>query len=631
MCDAMRHRGPNDEGQTYIPHHDGKILGLGQRRLSILDLSAAGHQPMIDQDNNNQIIFNGEIYNFQHLRQELESVGQRFTGHSDTEVLLYGLGRWGADFLRRLAGMYALAFYDASRKQLLLARDPLGIKPLYYTQNDRGIFFASEVRAILASGMVAKKLNMQGVASYLAYGAVQQPATIVEGIESFAPGSWQIINADGRISPSIQYWRFPRPDQSITSEAEAIAALRSRIETSVQQHMIADVPVGVFLSSGLDSTIVAGLAAKYTNRLRTFTVGFSDQPDLSEIQGASATASIFGVEHTYISVNGDDAEAATFEWLNSLDQPSFDGLNVYVISKAIRRFDITVALSGQGGDELFGGYPSFSDVPRFHRWVKYMAWLPLSMRRLVAKFVTMRQNPSVRQKLSDILQTDGSTREIYFHRRRAMSNQQLLQLGISSRLFDLASSFHLPAAREYETAINHAPPIWQISQLESLYYQGNMLLRDSDTNGMAHSLEIRVPLLDQRVVDYVATIPDHIKLPSLHANKHLLRRAFPDLLRPDLLNMPKRGFTLPIRRWMHGPMRDACEMGLQQLKQVSIFEPSGIDAIWNQYLANPEGQIWSRAFMLVVLGLYIHKNFESQNMPAFSSAPQSQSIQAGSQ
>ncbi len=362
----------------------------------------------------------------------------------------------------------------------------------------------------------------------------------------------------------------------------------------------------MFLSSGLDSTILAGLAARLTPNLRSFTVGFADEPDLSEQTLATETARIFGLSHTNIDISGADAESAARQWLQSLDQPSIDGLNVYVISKAVRAQGITVALSGQGGDELFGGYPSFGDVPRLRRALRHMAWTPASLRGGVASLAATRKSPAVRAKLIDMARTDCSVLSLALQRRRAMTDPQLAALGLNASELGLDPSFE-PIEALDGLAMDDADPIASISRIESRFYQCNMLLRDGDANGMAHSLEIRVPILDQRVADLAYSLPGKVRLPTGRPNKHLLRATFADLLRPELTSQAKRGFTLPIRRWMLGPLRDLCETGLSHVRDHGLLDRQGVDAVWNGFLRHPETPIWSRAFALCILGLYAGK------------------------
>jgi asparagine synthase (glutamine-hydrolysing) len=607
MSQAQKHRGPDDSGEWLADAGDW-TLGLGQQRLSIIDLSAAGHQPMVHPDTGNIIVFNGEIYNFQQIRKELQGLGHRFVGHSDTEVLLHALTRWGTECLLRIEGMYAFAFFDNQRKRLILARDPLGIKPLYVAHTQQGLIFASEVRAILCSGLVARKINRVGVAGLLAYGAMQHPHTLVEGVESFPPGHYQVVFEDGclkeRGQQPVAFWRFPEPLPR--TEGDVINDVRNLVERSVRNHLISDVPVGVFLSSGIDSTVVTSVAARLSPRIRTFTVGFADQPDMSECRLAAETAKLLGTEHTEILINGPDAEASSLQWLKSLDQPSLDGLNVYIISRAVRQCGIKVALSGQGGDELFGGYPSFIDVQKLARLMAGLRVLPRSIRRVLGRGAMAGRSQAVKQKFFDVLDTDGSICQLYFQRRRAMSSDQLRLLNVTPERLGLMSCFH--DTRSLGDVPESGDAVWLISQLESRFYQGNMLLRDGDANSMSHSLEIRVPLLDQRLAHYVLSLPGRVRLPHGRADKHLLRVAFASDFRTSLLRQDKRGFTLPIRRWMLGPLRDLCVQGLESLKARDLVAPAGVDAIWRQYQQEPESPVWSRAFTLVVLGAFIEQH-----------------------
>ncbi|MBU6163081.1 MAG: asparagine synthase (glutamine-hydrolyzing), partial [Myxococcales bacterium] len=345
MIEAQRHRGPDDSGAAVLRLGDRHLL-LGHRRLAIIDQTGAGHQPMFHAASGDCLVFNGEIYNHRALRRELAAAGVRFRGDSDTEVLLEALVRFGLEAFSRLSGMYALAWFRARENQLVLARDPLGIKPLYVAHTKDGLVFASETRAILASGFVEPRINLAGVATMLAYGAVQHPLTVHEGIRSFPRACFQVFSPEGVSAPQ-QFWIWPTPEPARTSAA-TLGEVQSSLDSAVQEHLVADVPIGVFLSSGLDSTILAGLAGKFAPGLRSFTVGFDDQPDLSEFQTAAETARRFGLQHTAIPLSGMEAERSMEAWMDSMDQPSIDGLNTFVISQAVRAQGIKVALSGLG-------------------------------------------------------------------------------------------------------------------------------------------------------------------------------------------------------------------------------------------------------------------------------------------
>lgn len=602
----MAHRGPDDSGEIILPFN-GRVLGLGHRRLSIIDLSPLGHQPMVHRGTGCQIVFNGEVYNFGRLRRELEKEGETFRGGSDTEVLLAGLVRYGPAYLRRLDGMFALAFFDPRGPTLLLARDPAGMKPLYLYHSPECVVFASEVRAILATGLVKPVANGRGIRGFLAFGAVQHPDTVFSGIDSLAPASSVTIRggaAGPEILPPAAYWFLPTTDPRLTVN-RAVPAVREALDAAVKDHLVADVPVGLFLSSGIDSCVLAGLAARHHPRMKSYTVVFADQPDYSEHLLAAETASRFGLDHTEIPLSEADAWAAVTDWLASLDQPSVDGLNVFLISRLVRSRGVTVALTGLGGDELFGGYPSFRDVPRLRRAARLAGWLPAPVRRWLAGVLSAGRPVATREKLKDTFGGGRSLRDIYLQRRRVMSDRQLAVLGLGSRRIRAAELIPPDAMPDADAA--PVDSVRAISQFEFRLYQGNMLLRDADANGMAASLEIRVPFLDRRVVELAHSIPGSVRLPPGAPGKYLLRRAFADLLPEGVLAQPKRGFSLPLGRWMAGSLRPLCENAIGALCDAGVVDPEGVTSVWREFLAEPDSPMWSRALALVVLGDFWRK------------------------
>lgn len=609
LC-AQTHRGPDDEGREIIdPGSGAPLVCFGQRRLSIIDLSPLGHQPMRHAASGDVLTYNGELYNYMTFRRELEREGVTFRGHSDTEVMLAALVRWGPKVIERFEGMFAIAWYRAKERTLVLARDPVGIKPLYIARTPKGLAFSSEVRAVVDSGLIDKKLDRAGLATLLAYGAVQEPHTLFEGVRSFPAGCWQEFKLDSFLENDtgrpVRYWSPPPPDRSIT-EASAKAQLRDTLEAAVRDHLISDVPVGVFLSSGIDSTLLAGLAAKHLPDLRSFTVAFSDNPDLSEGAMAAETAKLFGLRHTEVQITAAEAEAEAAKWLMCQDQPSMDGLNVYIVSGAVKRQGMTVALSGLGGDEVFGGYPSFIDVPKLARMMRKVRAVPRAVRPALAAVASVGKSTAYRQKLADMARSSGSLIDLYLQRRRTMSARQIGELGLRAADLGLTDQF-MPRDVMSDTRVDDGDPVWSVAVLESRFYMGNMLLRDADINGMAHSQEIRVPMLDKRILDGFMRVPGSVRLPRAVNNKHLLREAFPDLLRPELLNQAKRGFTLPLRRWMQTSLRDTCEEALKELRSLEVLRPEGIDSIWQGFLRDPESPIWSRALTLAVLGVYVKR------------------------
>jgi asparagine synthase (glutamine-hydrolysing) len=604
---AQAHRGPDDSGQEVVPFGAGWV-GLGHRRLSILDLSPLGHQPMSAAPDGPWLCYNGEIYNFAEVRGDLIARGYTFRSTGDTEVLLAALREWGAAALPRLRGMYALAYCDPARERLLLARDPAGIKPLYLAEGDGYLAFASEVRAVLASGVVKPTIDRRGVAGYLAYGAVQHPHTLFQGVRSLPPGSHQEFAAVAgggwsAVAPPVPFWSYPTPRPT----ADPVGRVQAAVEGSVREHLISDVPVGVFLSSGIDSTVVAGLAGRLSPGVQGFTVAFADEPTFDESTTAAETARRFGLKFEPVSLTAAEAEAAVNDWLGAIDQPSMDGLNVYVIARAVRGRGIKVALSGQGGDELFGGYPSFRDVPRVRRLTRVLRPLPAVARRGVAGVLTYGKPTSVRAKLRDMVSGNGGLTSLYLHRRRLMSDPQMAALGLRADDLGLTADYLQPETTP-ELADVADDAVATVSRLESAYYQGNMLLRDGDANGMASGLEVRLPFLGQQVMDLAHSIPGRDRLPPGGGTKYLLRAAFPELLRDEVVNKTKMGFTLPIRRWMRTTLRPRCEAAIATLKALDLLAPAGVDAVVREFEAEPDSPSWTRAFALCVLGDFVGRH-----------------------
>jgi asparagine synthase (glutamine-hydrolysing) len=592
---AQAHRGPDAEGLEVFPF-GRRWVAFGHRRLSILDLSPLGRQPMTHAATGCVLTFNGEIYNYRRLRTRLEREGDSFRGGSDTEVLLAGLARYGAEFVRSLEGMFAFAHLDPRTGALVLVRDPAGIKPLYAGRTRDGWVFTSEVRAIVASGLVPATLDPDGVAGFLSYGAVQHPDTVFAGISSVGPGEALTLEPETDRPTPRRLWNFPPVEPRIDRPA-ARAIVRGALGRAVQDHLAADVPVGVFLSAGIDSTLVAGLAARHAPGLRSFTVTFPNPCDEGPL--AAATARRFGLSHTEIPLGLADLEADTLGWLAAADQPSIDGLNVSLISRSVRRAGVKVALTGLGADELFGGYPSFRDVPRARRLANLLRSLTLtgSARRAVGSLLGVRHSAGGRAKLADVLSRDGSTADVYLGRRRLMSDAQLADLGVEFVARDL------PDLSDCGGDVTRA-----VSRLEATCYQGNMLLRDADVNSMAFGLEVRVPFLDRQLADFVHSLPGSVRFPPAAPDKILLRQAFPDILTPDLLTRPKTGFVLPVGKWLRSSLSYWFDDSIAALKATGILATAGVDRIVTGFRRQPDSPVWSRAFALGVLGDFVRRN-----------------------
>ena len=584
MNEAQRHRGPDDRGVIEC----GKVV-LGNTRLAIIDTTVAGHQPMNDPVSGNWITYNGETYNFRELRREL---GGEWASNTDTEVVLRAYGRWGVEAFTRLRGMFALALWDASNKRLVLARDPLGIKPLYYYVAKDVFVFASELRALLASGLVPRRLSSAGVESYLGSGSVAAPLTIVEGVRQLLPGHSLEISESLEIKETE--FAVGRCEEVPRSRDEAVARLRAELEESVRLHLVSDVPLGVFLSGGMDSS---ALVALMEQRPKTFSVVF-DEAEFTEAPFSRAVAERFQTEHLEIRLSQDRLLEMLPQALASMDQPTMDGVNTFVVSQAVKQAGITVALSGLGGDELFAGYPSFRRALRFNR----MPGFSRRVMRAASGVGTIALNGSVqRHKFWELMNSEGTPSDVYRISRQLFPRESIgaMQMNASS------------PERTVGAALRGRPSfdiVNEISRLELNGYMTNTLLRDTDAMSMAHSLEVRVPFVDTKLVDYVLSLPGKWKLDS--RPKPLLADALKDLLPRDFLARPKMGFTLPFERWLQNDLRaevaSVCE-------DPAALTPPALNAeavrtLWRNFLQKPHAVGWSRPWSIYVLAKWCEIN-----------------------
>jgi asparagine synthase (glutamine-hydrolysing) len=567
MSDAMVHRGPDDSGLEVLHAAPGASVILAHRRLSILDLSQAGHQPMHDPETGNWIVYNGEIYNFADLRSELEAAGQRFSSHCDTEVILRGYGAWGVEVLQRLRGMFAFVIHDAARKVLLLARDRLGIKPLYYSMRPADgvtMICASEVRALLASGLIPRRLSPAGVACYLANGYVPDPLTIVDQVQSLLPGWHMIVDTDGRVLEHKAFWKRSgrEREHELQPRAEAIHRVRSVLAETVAGHMISDVPLGAFLSGGVDSsTIVALMAGSAGHPIQTFSLTFED-PTLNEDRFARAIAGRFRTIHHEARIDEQEYLSLVPEGLSAVDQPTTDGINSYIVSRKCREAGLKVAVAGTGGDELFGGYTSFRRVPRallalcaYHR-------LPRRAREPVGRLLRWvltgadggLPSAGMRGKIAALFELPPDPLAVFLLSRWVLMPQICRALRGDGE--PASCSRGIPQALEHaiRSVTDTLPDLReQISIFEQTCYLSNQLLRDTDAVSMAVSLEVRVPFLDHVLVETVSRISPGARFGGQRP-KQLLIDAVHDLLPPEVYRRKKQGFVLPMGRWLRGPL-----------------------------------------------------------------------------
>jgi len=593
MVGSIAHRGPDGRG-ALLRRVDGWTVGLGHTRLAILDLSNLGAQPMAARDGEAAISYNGEIYNFMDVRGELMSEGVTFKSRCDTEVILEGYLRWGLDVFPRLRGMFALAIWDQAKRKLVLARDSLGIKPLYVYSDGGTVLFASEVRAILASGLAQRRLDPAGLASYLSYGSVTAPRTILQGVESLMPGEvLEIIPGDSLMTCRSRFQARSERQRPPVTRGQAVEELRGLLTDSVARHLVSDVPVGLFLSGGIDSTAIAAVLGVKLNRpIQSFNVAFAEQ-EYSESRFASTVAAHCGTEHRELLLSEPSMLAMMPDAIRSMDQPTMDGVNTWVVSKAVRDAGIKVALSGLGGDELFCGYSSF----RRAQMLRKVRTVPRPMRAVAASAGRALFDSAVKtEKFWDMLESDGGATAAYSVSRRLFSPGEVRAL--------CGSSAPEPSWPEMTRDV-----INSVSMLETQGYMANTLLRDTDFMAMAHSLEVRVPFVDAEVVDYVMRLPGAWKMDH-NRPKPLLLDALGELIPDSIWRRPKMGFTLPFRKWMGSALKTDIDAVLRRdgtAAEAGIHSPAA-NKIWNRFQAAPDRERWSRSWSLYVLRKWCETN-----------------------
>jgi asparagine synthase (glutamine-hydrolysing) len=695
MNTALRHRGPDDQGisnfelapQPGCPSGDPAFrssdfelpgrnqsavnitnseirsakfeiqVGLGNTRLAIIDLSDAGHQPMQDSDAGLTITYNGEIYNFRELRSEIGDAFGPWRSNTDTEVVLRAFRLWGVEAFAKLRGMFALGIWDAGRQELVVARDRFGIKPLYYSdvrgqrsEVSQSLVFASEVRALLATGLVERKLSSEGLASYLEYGSIQAPLTIIDGVSSLMPGHYL------RIGPSdsglqVSDYEFANLDRGFTSETqnaqglhgeelqaisslgvsslegngprpprdrdEAVAVLKEKLTESVRLHLVSDVPLGVFLSGGMDSSALVALMRRVTkDKPKTFSVVF-DEAQFSEAPHSRLVAEQFQTDHHEIHLSEDQLLGTLPPALAAMDQPTMDGVNTFVVSQAVKEAGVTVALSGLGGDELFAGYSTFRRAAQLNE----TSGISRRLLRTAASVRRSKLNGSVRRnKFWQLTQSDYSPAAVYEVSRQLFSSQQIEKMSdVRFRVSDLNSKSNGGGGRANTSSKENNPKsefpnskfdvVNQISLLELKGYMTNTLLRDTDCMSMAHSLEVRVPFVDSEVAGYVLGLPGQWKLNGSRP-KPLLADIVSDLLPPKFLGRSKMGFTLPFEKWLQSGLRDQISDVFQDSERLirSGLDSESVRNVWQRFQRSPASVGWSRPWSLYVLAKWCELN-----------------------
>ena len=621
MTAAIVHRGPDEDGFLIAPP-GAPCAALGMRRLSIIDLPG-GHQPIFNEAGDVAIVYNGEIYNFRELHAELERAGHEFRTRSDTEVAVHGYEQWGEACVEHFRGMFVFAILDmrggpASAPKVFLARDRLGIKPLYYTVAGGVLYFASEVRALLASGRVPRIISPQALDSYLLFGSVCEPMTLVHNVFSLPPGhrlTVPIVVPVQKVTPE-PYWSFgeaaaDKPEGMPRTLEAAAKQLRPLLEEAVSGHLIADVPLGIFLSSGLDSTAIVALASGAQPGLHTFTVIFPEQ-EFSEAEPARATAKRFGTRHEELMLNGDEMLGHLDEAVASLDQPSMDGINTFFVSWAARRAGLKVALSGLGGDEIFGGYATFLSGPRASRLAAFGRKVPRAVRGATARAVGRAGGGrgDAGRKLAALWRNSDALPHPYFFTRALYTPDHVSAL----RGEDLSAGGAAPWRKWLAETARQAAKLdsfGAISCLEARSYMVNTLLRDTDSVSMAHSLEVRVPLLDHVLVEFVAQLPAAAKQ-RRGVNKALLVESLRGLLPEEIVRGRKRTFTFPWEHWLRGSLGARVRAGLEQPAPALAphMDAAAVQAVWPAFQASKTN--WSRPWSLYVLNQWCRQHLDAQ-------------------
>jgi len=622
MLDAQDHRGPDDWGlllpdaaarsrelgpllgrldpahvMTYPVERSSATTVLGVRRLAILDRSPRGRMPMGSANRRGWLAYNGETYNYRELRAEL-GPAESFSSGSDTEVLLRAFDTWGEAALARLRGMFGLAYFQAGpTPTLLLARDRFGIKPLYWHEDRRRVLFASEVTAIVRGGLVPDEASGEALARFLEWGSVPSPLTTVKDVRALPPG--HILKISSRGARVERYWDLDGAVEAARraaprAAADAVVATRERLEESVRLHLVSDVPLGVFLSGGIDSSALAALAAEGRPQpLTTLSVAFEERA-LSEAAYARRMAARVGADHHEVLLRAPDVFADLGAFFAAMDQPTVDGLNTWCIARAAREAGLTVVLSGLGGDEVFWGYDHLRRTAALGLARAVMAALPAAVRRGVTRLGPMAGALLARPGLDRLTALEAPTPPGVYHLVRGLFPRATVRdlLGASEGDLEAAAPALTGDARAGAGDLREA-----LTRLEFSHYLGDQLLRDTDVMGMAHSIETRVPYLDHRLVETVLGLPAALKLDRARP-KPLLLDALGDRLPREIWDRPKMGFTFPMAAWMRERAPELERLCLEDKR----LQRSAVEAVWSAFAAGRSH--WSRPWALLVLARF---------------------------
>ena len=592
MTDAMSHRGP-DADAFFVERE----AALGHRRLAIIDLSAAANQPFSDNSDRYRIIFNGEMYNYAEVKPLIKDYPFRTT--SDTEVLLAAYIKWGPGCIQYFRGMFTFAIWDRQEKEIFIARDRMGVKPLYYFLDESKLLFASEIRAILATGEPKKKINPAALKDYFNYQSVPYPHSMIEEIYQLEAGTWMKVK-NGKIEKK-QYWDLTARHVGFdfSDEKKLHHHIKELLLQSVRRRLVSDVPVGAFLSGGIDSGIVVGLMAEAgDNKPNTFNVSF-DEKEFDESYYAEIIARKFRTHHTKILLKPASFLDELQNALNSMDTPSGDGINTYVVSKAIHQKGMKVALSGIGGDELFAGYPYFNQYLQLQQ-KKWLWKFPASIRKMAAL-----NSGEKKARVLQLLENDSP----------AIANaypvfRQIIAPTMINRLTTLNGALQFTSL---ESELNNRagnleqlPLLSQVSAAEYLGYTQHTLLKDADQMSMANSLELREPYFDHDLIEFVLAIPDSFKKPVYP--KSLLVESVKPLLPDEIVFRRKKGFLFPWALWLKNELRSFCEEHINKISQRPFINGEQLQNYWLRFLKGDKNIRWAEIWLFVVLEYWLEKN-----------------------
>jgi asparagine synthase (glutamine-hydrolysing) len=599
MNSLTKHRGP-DFTDVYL---DSTVC-LGHNRLAIIDLDSKSNQPFISNDENLVLVYNGEIYNFLELKKQL-SKSYKFKTESDTEIIIAAYLQWGISMVAKFNGMFSFALWDKKNEQFFLCRDRLGIKPLYYSEYQESIIFSSSLNAINQYYLTKTSINKDDFVDFLRFGTVHSPNTFLNEIKSLERASYLIASSEE--TKIVEYWNFFNNSSLINTEQDPHKKINKLLLDSVDKRMMSDVPFGVFLSGGIDSSILVAAASKVsTKKINTFSIVFKEK-SFDERKYSRMMASKYKTNHFELELNPEDILHQIEEPFKFMDHPSVDGINTFFISKQVHEKGYKMAISGAGADELFSGYPVFKNSLELSN-KKWLFSFPPQIRRLASKLLYLYKPNLQSEKMGEILNLKLlELSNFYPIFRKIFSDSSIMNL--SNQSFNLKSPYSFLWAenefsfnqRGYKTSFLN-----KVSALEIETYLQNVLLRDADQMGMANSLEIRVPFLDHSLVEYVLSLSDKLKYPEY--SKKLLVDSTKGWIPDEIINRKKMGFVFPWEKWMRNELKIFCEQSINSLEYIPFFDMNYVNTLWVNFLKNKSQVHWLQIWSLVVLGKWTAYN-----------------------